>query len=454
MRRTTFFLMILTAFISISVHSQTRIRVFDTTLFYDGYNRIDTLVNKGQMTAIAPNGVTRLSTSLHTKQLPDSILALIGDSLAVKILVKAKCDNYDRIGQIGLAFVPKSKSTYTTSDSSVKRIELARFITPFMNKNLKPDTVPYFFRIDNITSILREKKILDTFNIWFEVGIFGVPYAANTQVAGCSGRNDVFYATVDLYTNNSASIENDNVFIPISNQFYMNNYKVGASDTLTISEKTFKFTLANETKNCFLNLITSNHGAGSGGEEYNRRMHYIYVDNNLVMQYTPGDTSCEPYRKFNTQGNGIYGSTPMTNAQWQSFSNWCPGSRIPIRIIDLGTMAKGQHAIKISVPDAVFNLKDGYFPISLYFQGKYKASNMSTTPTLHQSITIFPNPAHSEINIKSDETITDVAIYDAQGKKVGTSKNKTIDVSSLAPGKYIVKISLKNGEDVIRNFVK
>ena len=115
-------------------------------------------------------------------------------------------------------------------------------------------------------------------------------------------------------------------------------------------------------------LITSNHGANSGGEEYVRRQHYVYLDSELILEYTPGRTSCEPFRMYNTQSNGIYGPSPRSDAEWQSFSNWCPGDIIDRRTIDLGELESGTHEFVIDVPDAVFAGDEGNFPLSLYLQ--------------------------------------------------------------------------------------
>jgi hypothetical protein len=75
------------------------------------------------------------------------------------------------------------------------------------------------------------------------------------------------------------------------------------------------------------------------------------------------------YRKYNTQGNGIYGRYPRPPAEWASFSNWCPGQGIPLRDIGLGYLSAGKHVFQIAVPDAVFQDAQGDIPVSLYLQG-------------------------------------------------------------------------------------
>lgn len=144
--------------------------------------------------------------------------------------------------------------------------------------------------------------------------MFGVPYAANTQVAGCAGRKDVFFGTVDLITNDNEVVrDSNNLVTPLMYNFSFNSYQQGASDSLGVDAKTLKFILADSLNDAVFYLITSNHGADSAGEEYNRRDHYVYFNNELMLQYKPGFTSCEPYRKYNTQGNGIYGASARTD---------------------------------------------------------------------------------------------------------------------------------------------
>ncbi|KAA5534783.1 T9SS type A sorting domain-containing protein [Taibaiella lutea] len=432
-------------------NAQTTIRIYDTALFYDGYAGLSTA------TTPAPPGTVRLKTSLYSKKLSEAVLGQIGNSLSMKVLVKASCDNYDRGGHVSLAFVPKGDTTYTTGDTAVKRLEIARFITPFMNKNLQPDTVPYNYEINNVASILKENKITDIYDIWMELEIFGVPYAANNEIPGCSGRSDVFYGTLDLITDASAPRENNNIIIPIYNQKSFNNYQANATDSLTTTVKTVTFNLSDSSYNTSIYLITSNHGANSGGEEYNRRNHFVYFDGTQVLQYKPGFPTCEPYRIYNTQGNGIYGSAPRSDAQWQSFSNWCPGAYIPIRVINVGNLAPGTHTFKIAVPDAKFVGGQGNFPLSLYVQGKteYIAPvGVNDINKIAANTTLYPNPAKQEINIRTEQKVEKVIMFNMVGQQVWAGNSKTIDITALQYGVYYVKIQLEGNIMVTKSFVK
>jgi hypothetical protein len=317
-----------------------------------------------------------------------------------------------------------------------------------MNKNVAPNLVPYAFNIDNVAKILKDTNLNILYDFWVEFELFGVPYAAQTQIAGCSGRNDVFYGTVNFISNTTFDTPNNTYLLPLNFKKDLNNYQVGATDVIGETVRTVNFTLPSAINNSKFHLIVSNHGANSGGEEYNRRWHYIYLDNNQVLTYRPGELTCEPYRIYNTQANGIYGATPKAPFTWQSFSNWCPGAIIPIRTISLGDLAAGAHSFKISVPTAVFVNGEGYFPVSVYLQGENTVLSVEDHNMV--SYDIFPNPAKETVNINCDNTIKSLQLFDIQGRLVATKAvndlHSKIDISNQSNGVYFLKIETDNGQ--------
>ena len=420
--------------------AQTTIPVYDNVLFYDGYAA---LVSH----PTAPD-VVRLRNDLFTKKLTPEMLSQIGNTLQLSISISAACDNYDRIGNINLALVPKGAASY--SPANIGRIELGRFITPFMNKNVAPNLVPYTFTVDNVTKILKDSYLNSVYDFWLEFELFGVPYAANTQIAGCSGRNDVFYGTLNLITNTDTSVPNDTFILPLNFKKDLNNYAEGASDVIGDTVRIIEFQLASAINNAKFYLITSNHGANAGGEEYNRRWHYVSLDDTPILTYIPGEPTCEPYRIYNTQANGIYGSSPRTPAQWQSFSNWCPGSVIPIRQINLGNLAAGTHTFQLAVPDAVFINSQGYIPVSLYLQGENTVLGVESFTAL--DFDFYPNPTKDWITITANTSIQSIQLCDMQGRVLMTKKTdavqETIDVSGYSNGIYFLKVNSISGEKI------
>lgn len=417
--------------------AQTTINIYDNVLFYDGY--------AGLVDVPTAPDFFRLRNDLFTTKLRPDQLSQIGSTLRLDVVITAACDNYDRIGNVNLVLVPKDDVTYNTN--TALKIEMGRFITPFMNKNLLPDSVPYSFTIDNVAKIIKDTAINTAYDFWVELEVFGVPYAANTQVAGCSGRNDVFFGSLDFVTNDVTAANEDTFLLPLNFKKDLNNYQVNATDVVGQTVRTINYSLAQGVNTASYTLITSNHGANSGGEEYNRRFHYIYHDTNLLLTYKPGELTCEPYRVFNTQGNGIYGSTPRSNAQWQSFSNWCPGAVIPIRTIALGDLLPGDHSFKITVPTAVFVDGQGYIPVSLYLQGEN--SNLGINDIKSYSYDMYPNPTSNFITVSGTDTINSYLLIDAQGRILVSSTNNDsnlkIDVSNYSKGIYYLKMNFDKG---------
>ena len=429
--------------------SEVSMRIYDNTVFYDGY------LLENNPDRDLQDGIIRHTTSHYATRLSDHVLDRMGATLRMDVTVSALCDNYDRIGNVNLAFVAKGQSSYNPAECH--RMELARFITPFMNKNKKPNEVPYSFDLDNVSAILRDQTLRDKYDFWLEFEIFGIPYAANEQIAGCKDRNDVFAGTIDFVTSDTpAGISTGNVLVPIviKNPEYIgknfNNYSEEATDQIGKAVKTYRFSVPEDVKNSQIVLIMSNHGANAGGEEYNRRRHFVYIDDKEVMQFTPGRTSCEPYRAYNTQPNGIYGWSAMTDKQWQSFSNWCPGAEIPTRFISLGAMKAGDHSIRIEVPDAKFVDSQGDFPVSMYHQGSTdgsmiiggisSANEEDATPQVEVSVN------GKTLTMRSRLAIATTSIYDISGECLYCGKSaEHTDISFLSPGIYIAVFATTDG---------
>ncbi len=333
--------------------------IFQNVIFYDCYQPL--------VDAPTSPGVIRLSNALNTVKLSNAALSELGTDLVLNVTIKAACDNYDRIGSFHLALVPKGSERY--SPGEVQRIEVARFITPFMDKNKQPDQVPYTFNVGNLTPFLRDPALHAIYDVWAEIEVGGVASAAQEQVEGCKDRFDTSLASVEFFSTPTSVPAGKPVLLPLNFMKNLNNYEPGASDALGQSVRTIAFELSEPISDAHFYLITSNHGANQGGEEYIRRAHYVYLDEQRIAQYTPGGVSCEPYRQYNTMPNGIYGPFPKFDFMWTSWSNWCPGQAIPIRDLAVGTIAAGAHTFKIAVPDAVFTGAQGNFPVSVYLQG-------------------------------------------------------------------------------------
>lgn len=423
------------------------LNMFDKAIYYGMY--------QGTVDEPVPAGAIRNSNSSYGKKLTQEQLNSFGNTLTMTVTLNPLCDNYDRIGKVNLAFVEKDASTYVYDD--VERIEIGRFITPFMNKNnTTVQEVPYVFEVDNLTKIFHDEAITSKYDLWIELEVYGYQGddrgGAVREIAGCAGRSDVYMASLDFVSNNNPRLQQGpNFFMPIIYYYELKNYTLDGTDVLGQTVKTVNFTLEEDFPNAKLYLITSNHGANAGGEEYVRRQHRVSFNDERVLTYTPGGVSCEPFRKYNTQANGIYGSS-RSEASWRATNNWCPGDKIPTRVIELGDLKAGEHSFKIEVPNARFVNNEGYFPMSVYMQGGTEVLSVEDFAT--NNFGLFPNPVTDIATITSSDKVNNVLVYNTLGQVVLQSNSNEINFSSLESGIYIVKAQLEGDKTITRKVVK
>jgi len=77
----------------------------------------------------------------------------------------------------------------------------------------------------------------------------------------------------------------------------------------------------------------------------------------------------------------------------------------------------------------------------------------TTDETSNTELKIFPNPASSLIHFESEKEVGEIIIYSIDGKSILTKfvePSKTIDVSDLMDGSYLIEIALENGTRIMR----
>ncbi|MDP9960432.1 hypothetical protein J2T04_002316 [Chryseobacterium lathyri] len=405
-------------------------------VYYDGY--------AATVSDPVPAGLIRLSNTRYARKLTDAELNSFKAKIAMRVAIGALCDNYDRLGSVYLAMIPKNQPTYTINDANVKRIEVSRYITPFMSKNRTPTEVPYTYDLSNLYSVFHDTALRASYDMYMELDVFGVPYAAQTQVAGCAGRIDVFSGTLTFFSTDAGATPTDyNTLVPILTYNRLNNYN--STDVTGETVRIVTFNLPNAVANARFYVISTPHGANNGGEEYVRRQNYTFIDDVQMLTYTPGGISCEPFRVYNTQGNGIYGSAPKSFAEWTSWNNWCPGNSVPVRGFTMPTMTAGSHTLKHTIPTAVFNQQQGEVYLSVYMQGKSNtALDVKDIKTV--DVSIYPNPTSDFVNIRSKTGVASISLYSIDGKKLAENHGENgINVSSYSPGVYFLNITMKDG---------
>ncbi|GEQ84568.1 T9SS C-terminal target domain-containing protein [Patiriisocius marinistellae] len=121
-------------------------------------------------------------------------------------------------------------------------------------------------------------------------------------------------------------------------------------------------------------------------------------------------------------------------------------------INDLGIEGAWNNGVAALLPNTMVQLviearmnagAEAFFFDNIVFDGTLGINNVAA-----DTFSIFPNPATSGVlNITSKNTgVLNVAIFDVLGKKVlnGNVTNKTMNISSLNSGVYIVKITQDN----------
>lgn len=126
--------------------------------------------------------------------------------------------------------------------------------------------------------------------------------------------------------------------------------------------------------------------------------------------------------------------------------------------INLAPLAKGNVVFKIktkptvAVNSTVMNKAEIFFdynwPIvtneaestfAVLSEGDFAADN---------SVSIYPNPAITNVSIKASSAITSVQLYDIQGRLLIATNNAILDVSDRASGIYFVKVITEKGMKV------
>src|SRR6476620_3370379 len=194
--------------------------VFENAIFYGMY--------EATVSEPIPAGAIRHSNSSYAKMLTADQLASFGNTLTMTVRLNPLCDNYDRIGNVNLALVPKGSPSYTYNQ--VTRIEIGRFITPFMHLQLNPDEVPYVFQVDNLTRIFHDEHILANFDLWIEFEVYGYQGGpgqggAAEQIPICAGRNDVYQGTLEFTSTDTGQLpEGYDYLLPLSYKLELKNY--------------------------------------------------------------------------------------------------------------------------------------------------------------------------------------------------------------------------------------
>ena len=108
------------------------------------------------------------------------------------------------------------------------------------------------------------------------------------------------------------------------------------------------------------------------------------------------------------------------------------------------------------VGDAVANRADIFFdynfPIDTGLANTVFQTLSNYVFEVDSSIAVYPNPATTEVTVKSNNNIKSIQLYDVQGRIITASLTDTleskIDVSNYGSGIYFIKIITEKGMQV------
>ena len=341
--------------------------------------------------------------------------------------VNGNCDTYDRVGGVKIR------------NYRGEWVELFRYITPF-GVQCSDDV-----DVSDYTSLLQGLVEIEFYmELWNGSGA-----NPNLLFTFTKGTPDYLYADVD--------------------EIWFDTYSFGDyADQQPVPVIDYRFNENTETAK--LKITTTGHNWSSGtnnswntgnAAEFYEATHHIFVNNQLRYDQhlwrtcTPNPAGCQPQ-----------------NGTWTySRSGWCPGSIGLVWDFDLSQYLNAGHAELFYQFDPTYidqchpnypDCQDGVTctecaapdnPI-LKVAGKVVSFSNDenvflgvhhTTPEPLFSARLFPNPASKQVTFRTDYTkgAVSVLVLNLQGQEVmyfSFESERTIDVSRLSPGVYIVKM--------------
>ncbi len=324
----------------------------------------DTIVNpQGDIEGITYRW-SKGTVILKKATLPEN---LQGNIVYAELTERSNGDAYDRTGTLfvipdtkslsfldafknGVDILPEYESKsekiyrgFTLTDLYQPPIELMRFITPFgighYNSQVTvkgiswEDSVTYRQDVTDLLGVLEGEMWIGVFIGCYDKGGHRVSLKLKYHPDDPDAKNipqKKYWVQPVINTVN---------IMEMSSQEYPTIFLY---DTLTVTVDVPK-----GIKNLKLRYISTGHGGWGGGDEFNKKMNEVFIDDKQVYKYIPWRDDCGMYRKYNPASgnfpNGISSSD-------YSRSGWCPGSTgVPVDI-PLNNLSAGKHTIKVYIP--------------------------------------------------------------------------------------------------------
>ncbi len=120
--------------------------------------------------------------------------------------------------------------------------------------------------------------------------------------------------------------------------------------------------------------------------------------------------------------------------------------------INLSDYVGSSILIRFQLRSDGFEQKDGFYFDDL--KVKVISGSLSTPDFIHNNVALFPNPVKDILNIRTNSSDYDYAIYTIQGQLIlenkNNKKNSSIDYSNFASGVYLLEIKLDENKKTFK----
>jgi len=263
----------------------------------------------------------------------------------------------------------------------------------------------------------------------------------------------------------------------INNDGYYDLVMVGDDETGSASSKVFLYDSSTNTFN-----LAENSGLANYTISASLRLFDYDNDNNLDLILVSGDENLDPktslYRNLTTVKNEAPNAPTTFDTQisddkvtfsWDGASDdKTPNKALQYELSVGSTSGKADIAKYVVTTNHWFLNKEN-MPSTFYWSVKaidasavhsvsseeQVYSSLSTNDVTKKNISIYPNPTSDVVNIKANQSVVKVNVYNLAGQQVFSRANASqINIQSLNKGVYLVEVILKDGQKIQTKLIK
>lgn len=173
-------------------------------------------------------------------------------------------------------------------------------------------------------------------------------------------------------------------------------------------------------------------------------------DDSITVTVTSKDDVIDLLQISNISGNGSTTGATIANGVATAEITWATGTMPATATFQL------MWSDEASAGNQMINAGDGTDALG-YIDTANDCSTASVKEISFYNIDVYPNPASNVINFRSEFTIDNLSVLDLMGRtvkeQISNNKESSLDVSDLAKGVYLVKLT--SGEkEAVTKFIK